>query len=82
MLNFNLPYFMKHISKFLIIIFIFGIVSCRDTKKEEEVETITEETEMVTPDTESVTAEVDKASETLDKEVKELDEAIKELDSI
>ncbi|NND61802.1 MAG: hypothetical protein HKN48_01275 [Flavobacteriaceae bacterium] len=68
---------MKNLSRILLIMLMIGIVSCRDTKKEEEAET-----EAVIEQIEAVEAEAEEISEKINQEAEELEEALSELDSI
>ncbi len=67
---------MKSISKLLVILFVLGLVSCRDTKKEEE------ETRQAVAQIEAIESEIDQAAESLDESTKKLEVAIEALDSI
>jgi len=67
---------MKLLVRLLLVVFVIGFVSCRDTKKEEA------ETEAAIEQIETVEGEVEELSEQLEKDEKELEEALKELDSI
>jgi uncharacterized membrane protein YjjP (DUF1212 family) len=67
---------MKLLLKTIVIVSVLGIISCRDTKKEEE------ETEAKLEQIEAVEAEVDEMSEDIEAKEVELEEALKELDSI
>lgn len=67
---------MKSKSKLLVFLLVLGLLSCRDTKKEEE------ETRQAVTQIEAIEAEIDQAAESLDESAKELEEAIEALDSI
>ena len=66
---------MKVLIKLLVVVMIFGLASCRDTKKEEaEAENAQK--------LEAVDAEVQELTDELDDEAAELEKALEELDSI
>ena len=67
---------MKLLLKIITVFFVIGIISCRDTKKEEE------ETQVKLEQIEAVEAEVEEMTEDLEEKEIELEEALKELDSI
>lgn len=67
---------MKTILKLVVVIMVIGLVSCRDTKKEEA------ELEAQIEQIESIEAEAATLTEKVDADAKELEEALKELDSI
>ena len=66
---------MKIILRVLLSILLLGVMSCRDTKKEEA------ETQAAIEEIEAVEAEVEEATETVDKDVKELETALNDLDN-
>ncbi|RMA58622.1 hypothetical protein [Ulvibacter antarcticus] len=67
---------MKVIFKLSIVVLLLGMVSCRDTKKEDA------ESQAVVEKIETMETEVEEISDNLEAEEKELEEALKELDSI
>ena len=67
---------MKYFVQIFALVMILGLVSCRDTKKEEA------EAEAAIEEVETVEEEAAQLTEELDKEAAELEEALKELDSI
>ena len=67
---------MKYLIQLFAVAMIFGLVACRDTKKEEA------EAEAAIEKAEAVEEEAAQLTEELDKEAAELEEALKELDSI
>ena len=66
---------MKIIFRVFFSILLLGVMSCRDTKKEEA------ETQAAIEEIEAVEAEVQEASEQVDKDVKELETALNDLDN-
>jgi len=71
---------MKFILKCFSVLFIFVVVSCRETKNEDNnKEAVHEYIEKEEPKVTSVSEEIEQSSQELEKEVKELEEAIKEL---
>ena len=67
---------MKVILKLLIVVFVLGLTSCRDTKQEEaEVEAVVEQME-------SLEEEAEALNEEIEAEAAELEEALSELDSL
>lgn len=67
---------MKSKTKLLVILLVLGLLSCRDTKKEEE------ETRQAVVQIEAIESEIDQAAEALDESAKALEEAMEALDSI
>lgn len=67
---------MKTKTKLLVILLALGLLSCRDTKKEEE------ETRQAVVQIEAIESEIDQAAEALAESAKKLEEAIEALDSI
>ncbi|MBT8262536.1 MAG: hypothetical protein KJO05_06915 [Bacteroidia bacterium] len=67
---------MKVVLKLFIVLFVLGLTSCRDTKKEEA------ELEAVTEQIESVEEEATNIAEEIDAEAEELEETLSELDSL
>ena len=67
---------MKKISLLAMSIILIGIVSCRDTKKEQE------ELDKTLDTIESVEQEIDETVEEVEKKAEEVESALKELDSI
>ncbi len=67
---------MKVVLKLFIVLFVLGLTSCRDTKKEEA------ELEAVTEQIENLEEETTKLTEEIDAEAEELEETLSELDSI
>ena len=67
---------MKKISLLVMSIILIGIVSCRDTKKEQE------ELDKTLDTIESVELEIDETVEEVEKKAEEVESALKELDSI
>jgi hypothetical protein len=67
---------MKVVLKILLVIFVLGLTSCRDAKKEEAVD------EAVMEQIESVEQETEEIEESIEAEAEELEEALNELDSI
>lgn len=67
---------MKKISLLVMSIILIGIVSCRDTKKEQE------ELHKTLDTIESVEQEIDETVEEVEKKAEEVESALKELDSI
>ena len=71
---------MKVIFKCFIILFVFVVVSCRETKKEENSsEIVNEDIEKVESKASGISEEIDQSSQELEKEVEELEDAVKEL---
>lgn len=73
---------MKYLSQILVLVFILGLSSCRDTKKVEDAEIMEEESIDSIIQAEDVSEEINEVSKELDKEVNELEDALKELDTI
>ncbi len=67
---------MKKISLLVISIILIGIVSCRDTKKEQE------ELDKTLDTIESVEQEIDETVEEVEKKAEEVESALKALDSL
>lgn len=67
---------MKKISLLVMSIILIGIVSCRDTKKEQE------ELDKTLDTIESVEQEIDETVEEVAKKAEEVESVLKELDSI
>jgi len=67
---------MKVILNFFLVIFVFGLTSCRDAKKEEAVD------EAVIEQIENIEEEAEEIEEAIDARAEELEEALSELDSI
>ena len=67
---------MKKISLLVMSIIFIGIVSCRDTKKEQE------ELDKTLDTIESVEQEIDETVEEVEKKAEEVESALKELDSL
>ena len=67
---------MKILVKILMALFLVGLVSCRDTKKEEEA------TEAAIEKIEAVENEAEEISKKIDEEANEVMDSLKELDSI
>ena len=67
---------MKKISLLVMSIILIGIVSCRDTKKEQE------ELDKTLDTIESVEKEIDETVEEVAKKAEEVESALKKLDSI
>jgi serine phosphatase RsbU (regulator of sigma subunit) len=59
-----------------MVLFLVGIVSCRDTKKEEEAE------KAVIEQIEAVENEAEEISKKINEEATEVENSLKELDSI
>lgn len=72
----KIKFSMKTVFKLLIVCLLIGVVSCRDTKKEEE------ETKAAVEQIESIETEVDEISKEIEKEAKDLENDLKELDNI
>ena len=71
---------MKFILKCFSVLFVFVVVSCRETKNEDNSkETVHEYIEKEEPKVTGISEEIDQSSQELEKEVKELEEAIEEL---
>jgi ArsR family metal-binding transcriptional regulator len=66
---------MKIFMKILMVLFLVGIVSCRDTKEEEATNEAIEKIE-------AVVNEADEISKKIEKEASEVEQSLKELDSI
>ena len=67
---------MKILVKILMMLFLVGVVSCRNTKKEEEA------TEAAIEKIEAVENEAEEISKKIDEEADEVMDSLKELDSI
>jgi uncharacterized membrane protein YjjP (DUF1212 family) len=67
---------MKEFLKISLIIFLLGMTSCRDTKKEDA------ESQRVVEQIETMETEVEEISEDLEQDQLELENALKDLDSI
>jgi septal ring factor EnvC (AmiA/AmiB activator) len=67
---------MKIVLKFVVLLFVVVLMSCRDTKKEDL------ENQEALEEIESVETTINEASQELDEDLKELEDALKELDSI
>jgi cell division protein FtsB len=67
---------MKVVLKLFIVLFVLGLTSCRDTKKEEA------ELEAVNEKIENLEEETTKLTEEIEAEAEELEETLSELDSI
>jgi hypothetical protein len=67
---------MKKISLLVMSIILIGIVSCRDTKKEQE------ELDKTLDTIESVELEIDETVEEVEKKAEEVESVLIELDSI
>jgi len=67
---------MKILMKITMVLFLVGIVSCRDTKKEEEAE------KAVIEQIEAVENEAEEISKKINEEATEVENSLKELDSI
>lgn len=67
---------MKLILKLIAVLFVVGLVACKDTKKEEEA------SEVVDEQIQAIEAEIDSASMELDENAKDLEQSIKDLDDI
>jgi len=68
--------------KLIIYLFIFVILSCRETLKEDSSQVEAGKVEEVVRDTkDSLLIELDEASKEVEKQVKELEEALKDLDN-
>ncbi len=67
---------MKKISLLVMSMFLVGIISCRDTKKEQE------ELDKTLDTIESVEQEIDETVEEVEKKGEEVESALKQLDSI
>ncbi len=65
---------MKTTIKLFTLLLVLGLVSCKDTKKEEETKIMIEQIE-------TIEKEVDSISNSIDKEAKELEDALNELDN-
>lgn len=70
---------MKQTIKILsvVILISLAILSCRDTKKEEE-----QQVEQAVERIDSVESELEKAAKKLDEKINHVEEALKDLDSI
>jgi cell division protein FtsB len=67
---------MKVVLKLFIVLFVFGLTSCRDTKAEEaEAEEVVQQIESIEEETEAITEEIE-------NEAAELEETLTELDSL
>lgn len=67
---------MKVVIKLFLVIFVFGLTSCRDSKKEEA------EDEAVIEQIENIEQETEEIEESIEVKAEELEEALSELDSI
>lgn len=67
---------MKKISLLVMFMFLVGIISCRDTQKEQE------ELDKTLDTIESVEQEIDETVEEVEKKAEEVESALKQLDSI
>ncbi len=67
---------MKKISLLVMSIILIGIVSCRDTKKEQE------ELDKTLDTIEAAEQEIDETVEEVEKKAEEVESALKELDSL
>ncbi|WP_025739482.1 hypothetical protein [Aquimarina pacifica] len=67
---------MKICIKLIFLLFLIGITSCKDLKKEEE------ETKVIVEKIEAIETELDQISEDVDAKVKELEASLEDLDSI
>ena len=67
---------MKILMKIIMVLFLVGIVSCRDTKKEEEAE------KAVIEQIEAVENEAEEISKKINEEASEVENSLSELDSI
>ena len=67
---------MKILMQFMMLIFLVGVVSCRDTKAEEEAN------KEVIEQIEAVENEVEEISKKIEEEANEVENSLKELDSI
>ncbi len=67
-------FIMKTVIKLLIVFLVIGVVSCRDTKKEEtETKTAVEQIEAIETEAEAISKEIEKEVEELENDLKELD---------
>ena len=67
---------MKILMKIVMVLFLVGVVSCRDTKAEEEA------TKAAIEKIEAVENEAEEISKKINEEAIEVEESLKELDSI
>ncbi len=67
---------MRNTIKFLLLVFVIGFISCRETKKEvEESDVEIEKTEKI----ETIKTEVNEITEEIEKESKELENELDKL---
>lgn len=65
---------MNRLLKFIAIFFVLGLISCRETKKEEETPNAAiEQIEAVEKEAEEISKEIEKESEDLKNQLNELD---------
>ena len=65
---------MKTVFKLLIVFLMIGVVSCRDTNKEEsETKAAVEQIEAIETEAENISKEIEKEAEELENDLKELD---------
>ena len=67
---------MKKLSMLVMSVLFIGIISCRDTQKEQE------ELDATLDKIETVEKEIDETTEELDKKADEVESALSELDSL
>ena len=70
---------MKNVFKIFMVLLMIGVVSCRDTKKEEEEAAAME---AALEKVETVESEAEEISKQINEEANELENSLKELDSI
>ena len=65
---------MNRLLKIIAVFFVIGLVSCRETKKEEEtLNAAVEQVEAVEKEVEEISKEIEKESVDLEKQLNELD---------
>ncbi len=64
---------MNQIIKIFIVLLVFGFISCRDTKEDEETKAAIEKIETIEKETEEISKEIEKESKEIEKELNNLD---------
>ena len=64
---------MKTIFKITLLVLLFTVTSCRDTKKEEATTNATVEIETIEVETDSITDNLEQEAKDLEKELEELE---------
>ncbi|WP_397362394.1 hypothetical protein [Olleya sp. R77988] len=63
---------MKTIFKIALVVLLFSVTSCRDTKKDDAADKVTQQIESIEVETDSIVNDVEASEKELEKELEQL----------